>query len=177
MNKNIISYIITAILIISPFIAFILPAPKIFKTERRNIAEFPNIPEKIRAHDIENFFQGIDAFFSDRFPLRSSLLKLSLSIYEIRGDSLDMDKCYRGKDNWLFLGNSYAHCVDKLIGKISLSRDELNNQIEYYTRILNLSKINGSELFIFIGPNKSTIYPEFLPPVIIPSQQRFITPL
>ena len=77
MNKNIISYIITAILIISPFIVFILPAPKIFKTERRNIAELPNIPEKIRAHDIETIFQGNAAFFSDRFPLRSSLLKLS----------------------------------------------------------------------------------------------------
>lgn len=50
-------------------------------------------------------------------------------------------------------------------------------QTKEYEEIHDAAKNCGAEFFIFIGPNKSSIYPEYLPPVIVPGQRRFIAPL
>lgn len=177
MNKLVLSYLSAALLSIVPMAVFITPDAERLESERRRIAAFPDLPATLQPGEIERYFRGIDDFFADHFPLRASLLRLSMALHEAGGDSLNMDKCYRGKENWLFLGNSYGQCVDKLQGRVVLSGDGLKRQTEAYAKIHDAAKNSGAEFFIFIGPNKSSIYPEYLPPVIIPAQRRFISPL
>jgi hypothetical protein len=109
--------------------------------------------------------------------LRACLLEISATLHEANGGDIDMDKCYRGTNNWLFLGNSYSRCVDKLQGMAALSADDLKRQTEEYGKIRDAAAKCGAEFFIFIGPNKSSIYPEYLPPFVIPARRRYIFPL
>lgn len=102
---------------------------------------------------------------------------LSGNIYELLKSDLNTDKCYRGKDNWLFLGNSYDRCVDALTGKWTPSKNHLSNQVDFFTTVKNTVEATGAEFHILIGPNKSTIYPEYLPPLIFPAEERFISRL
>lgn len=177
MNRFVISGVLAALLFIVPVAAFIMPDVGNLESERRKIAAFPGVPTTLKTRDVKSFFRGIDSFFTDRFPLRAPLLGLSVALYEVGGDSLNMDKSYRGKENWLFLGNSYDRSVDKLQGKVVLSRHSLERQAEGYKKIRDKVEKNGAEFLMFIGPNKSSIYPEYLPPIVIPAQQRFISPL
>ena len=177
MRKMFISCIIAVLLFVVPIAAFILPDTANMESERRKSVSFPHSPSKVRSRYIKKFFQGVDAFFADHFPLRAPLLKLALMINEARGDSLDMDKCYRGKENWLFLGNSYAGCVDTLQGSITLSDNTLKRLTEKYEKNRDAAQKYGAEFFVFVGPNKSSIYPEYLPPVVVPAKLRFISPL
>lgn len=177
MRKSSISCLLVALLFVVPMAVFISPEVSNLENERRKIASFPDAPPKIRARYIKKFFQDFDAFFADRFPLRSSMLSLSIALHEANGDSLDMSKCYRGRGDWLFLGNSYQRCVDKLQGNVTLSGDSLKRQMGQYKSKHDAAHEGGAEFFILIGPNKSSIYPEYLPPLIFPGSQRFISPL
>jgi len=177
MSKFYISCLLAALLFVVPLAVFVTPNMGNFESERRRSAAFPEMPSKLRYSDITRFFRRLDAFFADHFPLRTPLLGLSMSLYATVGDNLNMDKCYRGKENWLFLGNSYARCVDKLQGRVHLAGSSLKQQTEAYVKIRDAAENCGAEFFIFIGPNKSGIYPEYLPPVVAPAQRRYITPL
>lgn len=177
MNKFCISCILAALLFIVPVAAFVAPDRGSVESERRQIVAFPKMSSKIRSRYIKKFFRDVDAFFADHFPLRSPLLELSMALHEAGGDSLNMDKCYRGKENWLFLGNDYGRCVDKLVGRTVLAGDNLKQQVEAYEKIRDAAENSGAEFLLFIGPNKSSIYPEYLPPVIVPAPRRYIAPL
>lgn len=177
MNKFITSCVLCATLFITPVAVFVFQKTDALEGERRKIATFPDLTERIWARGIKRFFSGFDSFFADHFPLRDTLLSLSVGLHKATGDNLNMDKCYRGKENWLFLGNSYNRCVDKLQGVIVLSGDSLKRQTEAYMKRRDAAENSGAEFFIFVGPNKSSIYPEYLPPVVVPAQRRFISPL
>jgi hypothetical protein len=176
VNKFLLSCLLAALSFIVPVAVFIAPGTGNLESERRKIAVFPELPH-LQSESVKKFFRGIDDFLVDHFPLRTPLLGLSVALYEAGGDNLDMDKSYRGKENWLFLGNNYGRCVDKLQGLVILSRNSLKHQTVVYSNIRDAAKNNGAEFFIFIGPNKSSIYPEHLPPVIIPARRRFISHL
>ena len=178
MIKFLISGALVAFLFLTPLVVFFTsPDRNIFENERRTVAPFPKPPEKVRLRFIQNFLQELTLFFADSFPLRAALLNLPMTLYEASGDNLDMNKSYRGKENWLFLGNQYGRCVDKLQGSVAISKESLRKQTEHYKEIDRLSTSLGADFVIFIGPNKSSVYPEYLPPVIIPSPKRFISPL
>jgi len=177
MNKFCISCLLAALLFVVPLAVFIAPDMGRLENEGRWRAAFPAMPSRLRYSDIIRFFRRFDAFFTDHFPLRASLLAPSIALHEAVGGNLNIDQCYRGKENWLFLGNSHGRCVDKLQGRVILAGDNLKRQTEVYGKIRDAAESCGAEFFIFIGPNKSSIYPEYLPPVVAPAQRRFISPL
>jgi hypothetical protein len=177
MNKFFISCLLTAFLWAVPVAVFVKPDVGNLEKEGRRAAAFPEIPSKVRARTVKDFFRSLDAFFADRFPLRASLLSLSIALNESVGVSPDSNVCYRGKENWLFLGNYHNRCVDKLQGKVLLTGGELKHKIETYQKMRDAAEKRGAEFFIFVGPNKSTIYPEYLPRVVIPAPRRYIAPL
>jgi len=177
MNKFVVSCLVAALLFVVPVAAFITTDAGSLESERREIVAFPDLPAKLRSRTVKEYFRGIDAFFADHFPLRTSLLRISIGLRDIFGDNLNMDKCYRGKEDWLFLGNSFGHCVERLQGKIVFSTPALKRQTERYAMIRDAAENSGAEFFIFIGPDKSSVYPEYLPPVLVPAQRRFISPL
>lgn len=177
MKKFTITCATCFLICISPIIAIFSHHNDILEDERRSISKFPVITGKLDHHEIKKFFSDFDKWFADRVPLRRQFVSLSSELYDMFGSIFKTNKCYRGKENWLFLGNDYDRCVDTLTGVIKSDPKIVERQVRFYKAIDTFAKQNGIKFAILIGPNKSTIYPEYLPPTIIPAQERYILPL
>lgn len=83
-------------------------------------------------------------------------------------------KWYQGKDNWLFLGNSYNQGVAKLKGAIKPSSENIKNTVDTYSEIVAAASKENIRTVLLIGPNKSSVYSEYLPDIVTPSSERYI---
>lgn len=113
----------------------------------------------VSKHDFSNVRKTEDLIFNKRLENRI-------------GTS---NRWYEGKEDWLFLGNSYEHTVEKL----RLSTKPKNSDIESLKSTLSeLSEValgTNTKLALVVGPNKSTIYPEYLPDKFVPSDKRYFS--
>ncbi len=80
---------------------------------------------------------------------------------------------FKGKDDWLFLGNSYDNTVAKLKLASKPNEEHLNAVKANFYKISETSAQYGIKTVLIVGPNKSTIYPEYLPENLIPSATRY----
>lgn len=80
---------------------------------------------------------------------------------------------YRGKDDWLFLGNAYNNTVAKLLLDIVPTKDEIEVTKKLFSEIANIGIQSNTKIVLILGPNKSSIYPEYLPDKIKPSQKKY----
>lgn len=84
-------------------------------------------------------------------------------------------KWYSGKEGWLFLGDSY----DDTVAKLKLSRlpepEEISQKVQRFERLAQVSETTNTSVALMIGPNKSSIYPEYLPESVEPSMRRYVT--
>jgi len=84
------------------------------------------------------------------------------------------DAWFRGKADWLFLGNSYDRTVDKL--ELVIVPD--GNMIqETNQNIINVAKKAAEfniKVALLVGPDKSSVYSDYLPDDIVPSKTRYI---
>lgn len=174
MNKSAITAILLLLLAAVPISVCVTDHPDTIAQERRKISPFPQCPGSLSTRKIKRFFKDFESYYSDRIPGRAALLRLSDLIYG--ATDRNPDKCYRGKDDWLFLGNDYDRCVDALTGKWKPSAQQLSSQLQFFTEAARTVQANGAEFHMLIGPNKSSIYPEYLPPMTFPAKERCITP-
>jgi peptidoglycan/LPS O-acetylase OafA/YrhL len=80
---------------------------------------------------------------------------------------------YKGKNDWLFLGNQYDSTVAKLKLSNPPSDDIVKQSIKPFTKIATSAAKYNTNVALIIGPNKSTIYPEYLPDSLIPSPLKY----
>lgn len=80
---------------------------------------------------------------------------------------------YRGKNDWLFLGNAYNDTVAKLKLAIKPSDAQLDATKEVFSKIATAASVHKTKVVLIVGPNKSSIYPEYLPNELIPSSVRY----
>ena len=80
---------------------------------------------------------------------------------------------YRGKDDWLFLGNAY----DNTVAKLKLANAPTDRQIESvkeaFFKVANTGFQYNTKVVLFLGPDKSSIYPEYLPDELVPSNTKY----
>ncbi len=112
------------------------------------------------ADDKQNFkytragFFNVDYFFS---IIQARLFDL--------GVSLNAEQSYIGKEGWLFLGDQYDATVStRRIGLTEEEKIRADKIIQGFGLWDKYFKSHGVEAFqIMIGPDKETIYPEYLP--------------
>lgn len=80
---------------------------------------------------------------------------------------------YGGRNNWLFLGNAYDNTVAKLKLAATPSEEQLNASKAIFSRISEAAANFGAKTVLIVGPNKSSIYPEYLPVELIPSPKKY----
>jgi peptidoglycan/LPS O-acetylase OafA/YrhL len=80
---------------------------------------------------------------------------------------------YRGKDDWLFLGNSYDNTVAKLKLSIVPTEIEVEANTEIFSKIATTAAQFNTKVVLIVGPNKSSIYPEYLPDKLVPSTIKY----
>ena len=80
---------------------------------------------------------------------------------------------YRGKGNWLFLGNNYDQSVAKLKLIQRPSKEALEETKATFMKAAEAAEKYGSKLVLIVGPNKESVYPEFLPNKLKPSSRSY----
>lgn len=80
---------------------------------------------------------------------------------------------FRGKNDWLYLGNAYNDIVAKL--KLASKPDDAQVEVvkQEFFRVAAAAAMQNIEVVLFVGPNKSTVYPENLPDELVPSTRRY----
>lgn len=176
MNKTFLSLILGVLLCAAPIALAVLPRQDVSVAEKRKLATPPAWPEQFGARPVRKYFAQWDSYLSDHFPMRHALLTVASAMIASGGGDIHRTKCYRGRENWLFLGNDYSSTVDKLTGVVVPQPEAVAATIgEYAARVAASEKI-GAKFTLFIGPNKSSVYPEFLPPSVIPAEKPYIAP-
>lgn len=174
--KKIITLLIIAVLFAIPTLLIALPHKTIVEGENRKATVFPDFPSKLRSRSIKKYFKDFDSFFSDNIALRPLLAPMAFYLkQDIANDDLNINICVRGKSDWLYLGNNYNHTIEKLIGVYS-SDYSIEQGVQNLLNIKSIADGLGAEFAVLIGPDKSSIYPEFLPAIFNPSKKRFLTP-
>ena len=172
MKKFALSCLLIGAVFAVPLAVSLAPSEGVLVTEKRKMNEFPDMPEKFRTRSVRQYFKSIESWFSDRMPMRENFVALAGNINALGGGDFDFSKCIHGKDGWLFLGNDYSHTVDSLEGKWRATQEQIENQVRFYTELDKVVRESGAELHVLVGPNKSSVYPEYLPPVIFPAEER-----
>lgn len=80
---------------------------------------------------------------------------------------------YRGKGDWLFLGNAYNNTVAKLLLDIIPSTGEIETTKQLFSNIASAGAKYGTKIVFILGPNKSSIYPEYLPDKFKPPLKKY----
>jgi hypothetical protein len=80
---------------------------------------------------------------------------------------------YQGKDNWLFLGNNYDKSVSKLKLTITPKESETEATKELFSALAKAGAQSNTKVVLLIGPNKSSIYSEYLPDNIVASPIKY----
>ena len=82
---------------------------------------------------------------------------------------------YRGKEDWLFLGNAHNNNVAKLKLAIVPSESEIEATTEIFSKIAETGAKYNTKVALILGPNKSSIYPEYLPEKFVPSSKKYVS--
>lgn len=175
MPKRILTILLMGLLGLAAIGVHVPPASPILEKERRMVARFPESPSSLSSRKLKKYFKGIDQYYADNFPLRGALLGF-VSFLGF-GDAVNTERCFQGKDDWLFLGNSYARCIDKLTGKVVLSASEAQRQAARYIAARDTAARAGVPFVMLVGPDKPTVYPEKLPDIVRSVPQRYMEPL
>ena len=130
--------------------------PGVTVNENRTLAQWPN-PVGVAWAVFPGAF---DAYVRDHFGFRNSLIRLNTKIkYEIL--KLRPEKVFWGKDDWLFLGHEKV--FEDLIGVKPFSERE----VKHWRRVIEGRQAwlaeRGIDYLFVIAPNKSSVYPEYLP--------------
>lgn len=80
---------------------------------------------------------------------------------------------YKGKENWLFLGNSYDASVEKLRLVKTPDKEDIDAISTKMKEIVGTANKFNTQVVFIMGPNKESIYPEFLPITLTPSDLKY----
>lgn len=134
---------------------------KIELTERRATAKKPSSLFE------EKFIDKYNKYYLDNFGFRNlAISTYSTMKYNFLKISPYPNQVLIGKDDWLFLGNSKGSIQDEHSGINLLNQRKLKR---IKSKILAKKKIveqNGASFYLFIAPDKYSIYEEKLPDYI-----------
>jgi alginate O-acetyltransferase complex protein AlgJ len=127
--------------------------------EKRTKAGFPAPPRNL--HELWEFKQHFDAFFSDNLGFRNRLVRIHHRLKVVLFGTSPHPRMLIGKDGWLFVNPS--RYMNYYRGVNLMNQQDL---VGYHDCIVQRSEIvrnKGAIYRLIIAPNKETIYPEFLP--------------
>lgn len=165
-------------------LVYVLPALGLFGVNDTDIRSFENrepqaFPrlKRVTTGEIRAYFSSCDAYIRDHVALRQTALDLVSWIYGYMRVVPDSGNVVLGRDNWLFLAKDDEWSIDKLTGKTRMQVKEAAVLAGKFEKMANAAKERGIDFVIFLPPNKSTLYPEYLPLYVRPAPTRYVQPL
>ena len=167
MNRKTIIAIFESLLII--FFVVILFAPLIktiisptrngwSKIENRPLVAFPSVPDKLSG--LFEFSGRFEEYYNDHFGFREKLVYRYQREMSKRFGKAGISSVMQGQNGWLYYTHDFL--LEDFQGKRSLSSDELKNWLQEQDQKNKWLHQNGIAYFLFIAPNKQSIYPEHM---------------
>ncbi len=89
--------------------------------------------------------------------------------------SIYPNKAFYGKNNFIFLGNSYADKIDVYRGIKTYPENDFDIIVQNLDLYTSFFESQGIDFLFTISPNKTTIYPEYLP-IWVTKNEEILTP-
>lgn len=130
--------------------------------EKRELKTLDDIDFK--TSNIQNIPTELDTYFKDQVFLKSSLLNLYTRFKLAIGDSPSEDVTL-GKDYWFFLGSPVSKKYANLINYSSefIQIPDPSDYLRTKSELKSSLNSQGLDYLYIISPDKSSIYPEYLP--------------
>ena len=107
----------------------------------------------------DDFSRDFEAWLCDHFAFREAFVRANALLnYRLLHTSVNED-VIAGKGDWLY----YVESVPDYTGEGRLTDDELEVITENLRAMGETLEENGAKLYVAIVPNKSTVYPEYMP--------------
>jgi alginate O-acetyltransferase complex protein AlgJ len=152
-------YIIFSIILLTPCVLTGLFPDNSASIELRPIQDFPSIPKNFA--DINLWPGKFNNYANDHFILRGFVIKnISRLLYD-HGIPISREVIL-GLDGWMFLSNN-NDVINKYRGINKLSSEEALIWIKDMSSRVHLLKKRGIDCWLIIVPDKSSVYPQYLP--------------
>lgn len=140
-------------------------------TENRTLAEFPTT----NTTSWDKIPQGISDYVDDHFPYKNQVVSVQGEFeYKILNTASDKDVII-GKNDWLFYKGENDNSYNQYKRMKNLSQEEKEIIAMNLNHMKDKVESWDGRFVLFIVPNKSTIYPEFMPDNIGIMDNAFIT--
>jgi len=96
-------------------------------------------------------------------------------VYKIFNISLNEPQVVAGKDDFLFLGNSYGGVIDKAKGMFPYTDKEIDTWTMKLKKLQDWYEVQGIQFIIAVASNKHTVYNDKLPDNILYKEGKTIT--
>lgn len=106
-----------------------------------------------------DYFEQLSSYFDTHFAYRPEIITMDATIQSQVFSRSNLDSVIVGKDSYLY----YYSTLNDYLGADTMSDREMNAVIHNLEIINNYAKSDGVEFLFTIAPNKSTLYPEFMP--------------
>ena len=149
---NIIFVTICAIVVLVPVLLFNGKPDQISVTENRRLAELDSPKE-----GVSTFMKSVDSYVNDRIGFRDQAVQLYRQV-TIRYLNYRHDQVVVGDHGWLF----YCEELPDYTGT-NHSKDTIERYIAILKQIDTWCKQRDIQFVFAVGPNKSSIYSEYMP--------------
>lgn len=121
-------------------------------------------------------YLGYNTYQRDGLPFRLENIANKNFLIQREGiDSLLASLAwFKGKDDWLFLGNNYENTISKLKLTITPEESQITATKKLFSSIAETAGKYNTKVVLIIAPDKTSIYPEYLPENIVPSKEKYI---
>ena len=128
-------------------------------SEKRTPVAFPSL-----SSDYGEFSRAFEAWFEDHFGFRAAMIRFyRQSRFEL-GLLDSMNNVVRGKEDWLYYsGGGGGDSVQAYAGANAFSENELGRLHLYFETWGAWLEGQGITFLVLVGPDKVSVYPEFLP--------------
>ena len=127
-------------------------------TENRKFAKLPDFDLR----KLEDFPRQMDKYYNDNFNFRGELLELRTWLRLNALNISPVKEVVFGKDNWFY----HSKYIDTYVNRKLFTDVELDSFKTIYTERTEWLAKQGVKHYLFIVPNKTQVYPEFLPDYI-----------
>lgn len=153
--SDILFLVLVLIILLIPLAKINLLPDQSSQIENRMLANRPPFRQGLTA-----FMRGVDNYIDDRIGFREEMMRLynkwNYSVLDGNHGSV-----IEGSDGWLFFGNSLPDYTG-----VNIDREKTAKQVQILTAIDAWCKERDITFLFAVGPNKETIYDQYMPDYI-----------
>ncbi len=127
--------------------------------ENRSPAMMPALPKSIE--ELKAFPPAVEKYYNDHFGGRNTLVYSYLWLKSVVLGVSPTDMAVVGKGDWTYLGTDQQLAASR--GVPLLTEPELETWRKTFEERRDIAARHGARYLAFFGPDKSSIYPEYLP--------------